>query len=372
MTTDFHDKSFREGTKLKLDVFRRYIREYVSVFMTDSPNLNHLESVNIFDFFSGPGCDVEGNAGTPFIIIDEIRNYCKSRGLLKSNKLIKMYFNDLDVEKIETLQKGLPKVTCPKDCCQCRVSSKPFNKFFDECLPLMRDSRSANLVIMDQFGISDVTPDVVRKLADCTYTDVLFFIPSSHIHRFQKHPAFSSKIDLNGKDADYLTIHRVVCDYYREKLNRKKYFLAPFSIKDGKNIHGIIFGSSGLYGLEKFLNVCWSIDPTTGEANYSVDRDPAWDGDMFLFPEMNEFKKINSFECELQDFIDKTSPDNLELYQFVLTKGFTPPKASESLRKFQDANWLKVEPLIEGKRLRKGTFYLNHLEKVARIRFKKG
>jgi len=372
MSIDIHSKTFTEGTQLKLDVFRRYIREWVSVFMTDSPKLIHLAQINIFDFFSGPGVDGSGNPGSPLIIIDEIKKYCKSRGVLKSNKKIQMYFNDFNKEKIKTLRIEVPKVSCNQNCCKVEVTSKPFDVIFEEYLPLMRNGKSANLVIMDQFGISDVTPEVIQRLADCASTDVLFFIPSSHIHRFQKHPAFANKIDLGAHNLDHFTIHRHVCDYFREKISDRKYYLAPFSIKDGRKIHGIIFGSGKLYGLEKFLNVCWAIDSTTGEANYPVDKDPAWSGEEFLFEEMNTIRKIDLFKYDLKAFIEKEEPDNLQMYQFILTKGFTPKKAAESLTQLQHDNWLKVDSLIGGEKARKGTFYLNHTEKTARIRFMKG
>lgn len=282
-----------------------------------------------------------------------------------------MFFNDISAEKIDQLQKEVPQVACERGCCATHYSSKPFITILDEHLPSMRAQNSANLVIMDQFGIKDVTPDIVQNLAICSMTDILFFIPSDHVIRFKDLPAFADRIDLGGRNSDYYTIHRGICGYYQEKLGDIKYHLAPFSIKDGRKIHAIIFGSRDLYGLEKFLNVCWALDSTTGEANYSVDGDPAWDGGSSLFPDMDIPNKITLFENDLRDFIRAKSPNNLDMYEFVLTKGLSVKKANECLRKFQENNWLEVESLTSGTKIRKGTFYLNHSEKQARILFKK-
>jgi three-Cys-motif partner protein len=103
MVNDFY-QSFDDGTILKLEVFRKYIREWLPVFMTDSARLNHLSSVNIFDFFAGPGVDRSGNQGTPLIIIEEIKKYCESRGSLKRGISIHLYFNDINGERIQSLQ----------------------------------------------------------------------------------------------------------------------------------------------------------------------------------------------------------------------------------------------------------------------------
>ena len=224
---------------------------------------------------------------------------------------------------------------------------------------------------MDQLGISDVTPEIVKQLAECSYTDILFFIPSSHVYRFKDHDAFKNKINLSDKkNIEYTTIHRHICEYFKEKLSNQQYHIAPFSIKEGSKIHGIIFGSGDLYGLEKFLKVCWDIDPKTGQANYPMDGDLAWNGQQSLFPEDNIFHKVNLFEEELETFVAEKKPDNIELYIFILEKGFIPKKANKILKKLQKVGWLEIISLIEGEKIRKGAFFLNHKEKYARIRFK--
>lgn len=371
MSVDFHSKPFSDGTKLKLAVFRGYIRHWVSVFMTESQKLSHVESVAIYDLFSGPGTDASGNPGSPMIIIDEIKQYCVSNEKVKGNKHIRMYFNDSDGANIETLKIELSKAACAKGCCESVATAKRFADVFEDYYPLMRDGKSANLVIMDQFGISDVTKDVVRRLSECNLTDILFFIPSTHIARFQNHSAFVNKIDLGGHNRDYYTIHRDVCGYFRRMIGDRQYYIAPFSIKDGGQIHGILFGSGSLYGLEKFLTVCWDIDSKTGEANYAVDRDPSWSGQQCLFEEMNVFKKIDLFERDLKEFIERENPDNLRMYEFVLTNGFSLKKAREILKRMESGNAFRVEPLSNTGKHRLGNFYLGYKETARKIRFVK-
>lgn len=370
MVRDFHAKRYDEETNLKLDIFRRYIREWLPVFMTDSSLSPRINAINIFDFFSGPGEDTAGAPGSPVIIVEEIKNYCEAFAK-ETPKPIHMYFNDIDMKKITRLRSKLNAIQCKKGCCQSELFSLPFAEVFEQLYPRIHQSGSANLVIMDQCGVSDVTPEVVRRLADCACTDVLFFIPSSYIHRFREHPAIASKIDMSDRNTEYNTIHRLVCDYFREQLSGMNYYLAPFSIKSGSSVHGIVFGSGNLYGLEKFLNVCWRVDPRLGEANYNIDRDPSWEGQQFIFAEDNIFRKIDLFERELKEFIKCQKPDNLRMYEFVLQKGFTPSRAGETLKKLQDERWLDVLEIQQNTKARRHAFYLNHKERQPRIRFEK-
>ena len=369
INNNFHDKPFDDATKLKLDIFKGYIREWLPVFMTESQRTRHISNVNLFDLFAGPGADSEGNDGSPAIIVKELKAYCETRGVLKTGKRIRLYFNDKEEEKIKKLQKTLADISCSKGCCELKYSSLPFERALENLYPVICDIKSANLIIMDQFGISDVTPEVVQKLARCAFTDILFFFPSSFLKRFQEHPTFTSKYDLKGRNLDYKTIHRHVCDYFREKLTGINYHLAPFSIKKGSNIHGVVFGSGSQFGLEKFLKVCWDIDSQTGEANYNIDNDLVRDGVQSLFPEMNTFRKIDLFKNDLKEYIEKATPNNLEVYEFSLEKGFPPREAKKALHNLLEANWLQVESLEVGNAARKGAYYLGYREKDAKIRF---
>jgi hypothetical protein len=76
--------------------------------------------------------------------------------------------------------------------------------------------------------------------------DFLFFLSSSTLHRFRDDPAIKQKIT---RPDDYYQVHQVALDYYRGFLpNAADYFLAPFSIKKGSNIYGLIFGSAHPFG----------------------------------------------------------------------------------------------------------------------------
>ncbi len=376
MTNDFYKNQFDDATQVKLEIFRRYLREWLPVFMNRREGgWQEVTKVNIYDFFAGRGRDAVGNPGAPLIIVDEMKNYCISNANLKTDRAVRMVFNDIEESHIDDLEKFVAEIACDQLCCQIEYSAFPFNDVLPQHLVTMSDPSSRNLVIMDQFGIKEVTPEVMRKLAQCSFTDILFFISTSFINRFIETPEIGSKFDFSAtemKKQEYKIIHRYICDYYRDKLGDGLYYLAPFSIKKGGNIYGVVFGTGHLLGLEKFLKVCWALDNVTGEANYNIDGDFSWSGQRSLFDEMNKIRKIDLFEKDLQDYIVAKEPNNINMNEFCLIRGFSPAKAREVLTSMQSNGKITVWDLQEKKAARKGAFYLgwdNCKSGVAKVRF---
>lgn len=372
MAKSFHQKQFDDGTHDKLTIFRGYVRRWIPVFLTAWKKGGNYEAVNVFDFFAGPGTDAKGNPGSPRIIQDELKAYCDTHNDLKAKGLqIRLYFNDIDRSHVQQLEQCLAENACSKGCCQRILSSKPFQQAFADRLPLMQNARSANLVIMDQFGMKEVTPTLVTTLARCRATDILFFVSSSCIRRFAAEPGTQLYFQMSSDDlasSEYKSIHRHICSYFRSTLpNGVKYHLAPFSIRKGGNIYGIVFGSGSLLGLQKFLEACWELDEVTGEANYDIDDDPARYGDRFLFADMNGIKKQDAFERDLEDMLRESStgqakstpPNNLDVYRFTLERGFLPKHANKHLAELQKAGRLEVHAPKSAEPPKKGAFYLS-------------
>ena len=90
---NLHEKPYDEGTQDKLDLYREYLREWLPVFM----NAAFVDTVQIFDFFAGPGNDKAGNPGSPLITCDEIRDALNNHDGNQTKK-IRAYFNEFAVD----------------------------------------------------------------------------------------------------------------------------------------------------------------------------------------------------------------------------------------------------------------------------------
>lgn len=293
-TDDFHSKPFDEGTLTKLQIFELYTRGWLPVFLSsEKPSFKEL---HIFDFFSGPGTDSADAPGSPLRLIRQLRNYkvLLARGAVR----IQVHFYDEDPGKIAQLKntidihgRDLPNVDFD-------IQSLRFEDAFRDSAQALANSKTAKLVFIDQTGVAQVTPEVFNKLVNSPTCDFLFFLSSSTLHRFHEHPAIKQKI---VRPNDYYHVHRAALEYYRSLLpQRREYYLAPFSIKKGANIYGIIFGSAHPLGLDKFLEVSWRHDEFSGEADFPINRENFRPNQLLLPMSEVQPSKITVFESELE------------------------------------------------------------------------
>lgn len=296
-TDDFHDKPFDEGTLTKLRVFELYAREWLPVFLSAERPLRR--KIHLFDFFAGPGTDSKGEMGSPLRLLRQLREYQQLAGWRNVQTTVHLF--DKSAENIRELEENisntglrLPGVT---------LDARPldFAAAFREAATLLSDPQASKLAFIDQFGVDHVTPEVFRALVGAPTCDFLFFLSSSTLHRFRDHPAIKQKI---VRPEDYYHVHRAALDYYRKLLPTEgKYFLAPFSIKKGSNIYGLIFGSAHPLGIDKFLQVAWRSDEISGEADFDIHRENIRPGEMLLpLAEMRP-SKIAAFESELEHLL---------------------------------------------------------------------
>lgn len=367
MVNDFHSEPFDDETILKLEIFRGYIREWLPVFLSRRT----YDSINIFDFFAGPGKDTDGTEGSPLIIIDVIKKYVtNSKAPVADNIPIRLFFNDSVPGKILLLRDEIESKDEAR--LEIQINDKDFQGAFEDSKSLLESSSAAKLIILDQSGVKHITSDVFAQLIEFPCTDFMFFISSSILKRFitveevGRHFPDMSAQEMSGVPAT--DIHRFVCSYYQKLVPAgKNFYLAPFSIKKRSNIYGIIFGTGSLLGLEKFLKVCWNQDGISGEANYDIDDDMIRKGKA-LFSEMNVSRKMDLFEKRLVAFL-KDYRSNNELYEFTLENGCLPTHTREILCELQNDGRLKADQSD----IRRGSFYINwknYREQIVKARFR--
>lgn len=333
MAKDLHKEPFDDGTKVKLKIYREYLQEWLPVFLAKTDPF--WKTVSLFDFFAGQGKDLNGELGSPLIAIEEVSEF--STQIIAKGLSVKLVFNEFVKRKFNALQAEVEPYSTNKSF-SIEVTNDDFQDSFNNQYPTMK--KGANLLFLDQNGIKQITPDIFKKIIALKQTDFLFFISSSFIRRFCELEEFSkyltiNKTDLEGKD--YYHIHRIVLDYYRSLIPKgKEYFLAPFSIKKGGNIYGLIFGTGHTLGIEKFLRVCWEIDPQTGESNYDIDRENINNAAPSLFKEFNIPKKRQVFEEELRDkILNRSLRTDKDVYLFSLNAGFLPKDANTILKELK-------------------------------------
>ena len=152
---DFHDKPYDAGSLSKLGIFELYTQEWIPVFVSQPEP--RFKEVHIFDFFCGPGTDSQGAYGSPLRILRQLRRFY-DRGMAGWNKVrIVAHFFDEDENKIASLKSTLRSSDWNIPGVLIDSRPLPFGEALLEHRNLLSDSRFAKLLIIDQFGVDEVS-----------------------------------------------------------------------------------------------------------------------------------------------------------------------------------------------------------------------
>jgi three-Cys-motif partner protein len=350
---DFH-KKFDKGTKTKLHIFNEYFKETFPVFLFTP----FWDEVLIYDFFAGKGYDDAGEKSTSLNILEQIKPYCR---LLNENSEKKLYIILNDKEYKDELEHNVKEYfnNCSKDCAiECvlekriQISNKDFAVYFDEVYEKIKvRDKSAKLIFLDPFNFI-LDQEKFTKLTKLKATDFICFIPSSYLLRFKDYKGFTSIIDITKIESDNKPpahFHRLIADHFESLLpSGKEYYIGCFSIKKGSNYYGLIFGSNHSLGAEKFQQVCWKLDPLTGEADYNIDREPSYSTpNATLFEETDIPLKIQVFKQELVNkILNFEITTDVDAYKFALKKRCQIKLASDVLKELISNNKIEKIRLI--------------------------
>jgi three-Cys-motif partner protein len=339
---DFHEKPFDEGTLTKLEIFQLYTREWLPVFLAREQEW--LKEVHLYDFFSGPGTDANGIFGSPLRTLEVLREYATDQNMAAWGKVrLAAHFSDATAKKVRTLKQTVEMDTWRVPGVEVVVTRADFAEAFASNEGILLANHAAKLLLIDQCGVANVTPEIFRKLVNFPLTDFLFFISSATLQRFREHPAIRQKITLA---ADFNQVHHAALDYYRSLLPPgKRYYLAPFSIKKGANIYGIIFGSAHPRGMDKFLTVAWDQDRLNGTANFDINHD-GFDPAENLLPlgEIVRPRKLNIFEAELETRLRRRRlRDEIEVMELCFAYGVMRKHASPVLDKLKREGVIQLD-----------------------------
>jgi hypothetical protein len=190
---------------------------------------------------------------------------------------------------------------------------------------------------MDQFGVK--YSNYISEFEKFVRTDFLIFISSSSLRRFAETPEFKNALNLNDdeikkfKETLYKLIHQATLQFLKERLpTNSSIKLYPFSLKKGKNIYGLIFGTKHILAADKFLHIVWKVSPENGSANYDIYDDEE-KKQPNLFPELVGKTTIQSFQEQLKErILNEEVKNNKDAYYYTLENGFLPEQAKEVLK----------------------------------------
>lgn len=360
MSKNLHAQPFEETTIVKLEIFEEYAEAWIPTFVMQA-----YSTICIFDFFSGPGYDINKVQGSPIRILDKIKAQI---GHIFQNKVkIVLFFNEKDSEKFHLLKNACDEyLEQHKDvgrAIELNLSNEDFDVCFKRLLPKILSENLPSLVYLDQNGIKYIAEEYFLKLEKASTTDFLYFVSSSYFQRFSTTEEFKNILDLELDKSEtypHSFIHRIVVSKLKSKLPAGSGLsLYPFSLKKGANIYGIIFGAKHPRAVDKFLTIAWKRNGSNGEANFDIDEDLK-KGQFDLF-EGRKPTKIEAFQKKLREkVLNGDIKNNKDAYFFALSEGHIGTHAKEELIKMKregritfdgQSPWVTYENVVKNNKL---------------------
>lgn len=356
MAKNINETPFDEETLLKLDIFRKCFREWYPVFIHDT----YTKYVYVFDMFAGSGYDSAHNQGSPIILLDEAkgdkRRHCKHIQSPNCTKQIYFCFNELNKKKFTKLKENanqfLTSCQIENHCGTCpiltylQLYNKPFQTLINtqDINRILQRNDIGKFVLMDQYGIKEVTEDIFKMLVTSPKTDFIFFISSQTIKRFTEMDAVKNYFNVNKIHFDNSKpkeCHRIIKEYFENLLpSGKEYYLHSFTIQKGSNYYGLIFGTSHSLGMEKFLKVCWKEDPLSGDSNCNIDND--YEEGTLFYAESLSSKKIKIKQDLREKILTGQIANNSSGLKYTLKNGCLPTLFVDVVKELKQENKLTI------------------------------
>jgi three-Cys-motif partner protein len=118
---DLHSEPFDETTITKLEIFENYAEAWIPTFLMQK----EVMEIHIFDFFSGPGYDVNNALGSPIRLLNQIDSFLIL--ILRTKTKVVLHLNEFEPGKVRQ-----EKYMCLEKNCQEFLDAHPKFRYFIE------------------------------------------------------------------------------------------------------------------------------------------------------------------------------------------------------------------------------------------------
>jgi len=360
-----------DHSKAKVELYTNYLATYLNILSRTS----YVDTVRIYDLMCGEGIYADGSKGSPIIALEKIRDhYNYNKGTFLN---LKVWFNDKGKSeikenkyKIDRVEQVCSKIDIPNNV-EVFYTRKDYTEIYQKVIEEVDvlSAKERALIFIDPYGYKEVKPKHLKKILKNGKTELILFLPISHMYRFMKKSLSNDDFPGGIPLQEFLT-PLIAFNHMLGKVNSPdefilqlkesfKKFLSNCSIlvdtftieRDSQNIYCLFFFTSHILGFEKMLETKWKIDEQQGKGFRSDWKQGA------LFTEI----EISNYPNELKNFIQSdNTKTNSDLYIFGLRKGFLPKHTNQILKKWQKDNPKFKVYLENGNEARKNSFYLDY------------
>ncbi|MDR1182711.1 MAG: three-Cys-motif partner protein TcmP [Bacteroidales bacterium] len=368
-------------SQAKVEFYATYLNRYLRILCLAKP----IKRINIYDVFCGMGIYEDGGKGSPIVAFDAIQSIFADEKLeIAYDTQITLIVNDKEQQKIERVKNYID--TNSQKFCSVLYYSYDIEQMFSivqqEVSKTASDTR--NLIFIDPYGYKSIKKDVLYQLMANGRTEIILFLPISHMHRF------TQKAMQDEETRQYEPLRDFVNSFFPENhkmrkeqlpvmeyiqfvktaLKYERFYTTSYYIeRDAANYFSLFFISHLIFGFEKILEVKWQLDEDAGRG-FKI---PSQQKGLFeeLFAEEARNKNAKRLEAILLQTLSEPKT-NRQIYEITLENEFLPKHATEIFGKWQLTNpRFKVYDIKTGNDARKNAFYIswNNYKKEDKVKF---
>lgn len=357
MTLKDSQINMHQHSEVKVRLLRLYLESYLTILYQSK----HVGDIHIFDLFCGEGIYQNDGKGSPIVILETIKNihFAKFRKQFNNGKF-NCYFNDINPLRIEKLKKIIEnkKLHYP-EIGSINFTALDYRTILPELTQKLQTLKNEKaFIFIDPYGYKDLRLNDIKVLLDSGKSEVLLFLPTQFMFRFETKGTPISLIEFISElmPIEEWPTSETGIDYIEKLTNsfrnnlKEKTFVDSFIIsKDINQFYCLFFFTNHIYGFDRMLEAKWKIDEEEGRGWHFKQ-----DSDLFSFAE----KRANTFryETKLREFLQYTRT-NGDVYRFQLVNGHRSTHTNDILRKLQDEGKL-ISLNKDGTPSRRSAFYI--------------
>lgn len=348
-----------EHSKAKIKLLSLYMDRYLNILNQS----RYTSDIHIYDMFCGEGIYEDGGEGSPVIFLKKTKEiFYQSKGKEKMPTRFHCHFNDIDESKLEKLKSIIEtKSLYNLKVGSLEITAKDYRQILAETIDELETLKQKKaFIFIDPYGYKNIKAEDIRKLLKSENSEVLLFLPTQFMFRFEKKNTpeslkrFISELvpeEEWPRSQTGLDFIENLLDKFRDFLG-EDYFVDSFIIaRDVNQYFCLLFFTSHIRGFEKMLEAKWKIDKEEGRGwKYRMDND--------LFASQEKTPKTDKLKSKLSSYLQEERT-NSELYQFCLHQGHETKHITSILRDFELQGRLR-KTLEDGSTARKNAFYINY------------
>lgn len=342
----------------KVKLLKLYLDRYLSVLT----NTSYIPEIYLYDLFCSEGV-YEGGEGSPIIFLKTIRDViAQNIQAGRKNPKYVCRFNDIEKDKTDRLRINIEKDGLDKlEGVTITYSNQDYHEAMKSTLSEVQKLTSQKaFVFIDPYGYKEVKTSDVGDLMRTLKAEVLLFLPTQFMFRFEAKGTPVSLISFIEElmPRDQWPRSETGIDFIENLTDSFKSAFADFSYvdsfiitRDKNQYFCLFFFTSHIYGFDRMLDAKWSIDEQDG-------RGWQYEPENTLFSSVEKRPNTVRFEKNLAIYL-KEKRTSAQVYEYTLNHSHLPKHANEILTKWQNEGRLDVI-LSDGNAARKKAFYLNY------------